>query len=123
MAWNNDIGKVGEEIAKKHLEDNGYVILDTNWRMGKLEADIIAYKEGFIVFVEVKTRSSRQFGDPQEFVDYKKQRAYINLANTYVLTKSRSEEVRFDIMAIEVSSTGYRINHIENAFSAFSIYK
>ena len=122
MAWHNDIGKTGEAIAVKHLQDNGYVVLETNWRSGKLEADIIAYKDGFIVFVEVKTRSYSYHGDPQEFVDLKKQKAYISLANTYVQLNRRTEEVRFDIIAIEISTSGCLINHIEDAFSAFSIY-
>ena len=122
MAWNNDIGKVGEQLAQKHLRDNGYAILETNWRLGKREADIIAYREGLVVFVEVKTRSSSLFGEPQEFVDYNKQRSYVKMANAYVLQRSRSEEVRFDIIAIEVGATGFNLNHIENAFNAMDVW-
>ena len=122
-SWRKRLGNAGERDAARMLAQKGYTILLRDCRTPKGELDLVCLDGAAYVFVEVKTRSSRQFGDPQEFVDYKKQRAYINLANTYVLTKSRSEEVRFDIMAIEVSSTGYRINHIENAFSAFSIYK
>ena len=123
MAWNNDIGKVGEQLAQKHLRDNGYAILETNWRLGKMEADIIAYREGLVVFVEVKTRSSSCFGEPQEFVDNKKQRAYLKMANAYLLQRGYSEEVRFDIIAIEVGATGFSLNHIENTFNAIDLWK
>jgi len=123
MAWNNDIGKIGEQLSQKYLREKGYAILETNWRLGRMEADIIAYQEGVIVFVEVKTRSSVLFGEPQEFVDEKKQKSYIRMANAYVQMKHRTEEVRFDIIAIEVSNTGYQLNHIENAFYAMDLWQ
>lgn len=123
MAEHNDIGALGERLAKEYLVKQGFAILETNWRKGKHEVDIIAYKEGLIVFVEVKTRSSQGHGDPEDFVTIDKQRAYIRLANNYVLEKERDEEVRFDIIAIEVSQTGYQLDHIEDAFSAVGLYR
>jgi len=122
MAQHNDTGSFGETIAQQHLVEQGFAILETNYRKGRYEADIIAYKEGLIVFVEVKTRSSIDYGDPEEFVDRKKQRAYIRMANNYVIEHNREEEVRFDIIAVAVNSTGYQINHIENAFNAIGQY-
>ena len=86
------------------------------------EADIIAYKEGLVVFVEVKTRSSTLYGEPQDFVDYNKRRSYVKMANAYIQARRRSEEVRFDIIAVEVGTTGYRLNHIENAFNAIEVW-
>lgn len=118
MAKHNDTGKLGEDLATKYLQEQGYAIIERNWKKGKLEADIIAYKEGLIVFVEVKTRSMLDFGNPEDFVNKNKQRAYIRLANTYVIENDREEEVRFDIIAVEISQTSYQINHIEDAFSA-----
>lgn len=122
MAWNNDIGKIGEQLSQKYLQEKGYAILETNWRLGRMEVDIIAYQEGVIVFVEVKTRSSVLFGEPQEFVDEKKQKSYVRMANAYIQMKQRTEEVRFDIIAIEMNSTGYQLNHIENAFYAMDLW-
>ena len=122
MALHNDIGKVGEQLARRHLEEKGYAILETNWRLGKMEADIIAYKEGLVVFVEVKTRSSTLYGEPQDFVDYNKRRSYVKMANAYIQARRRSEEIRFDIIAVEVGTTGYRLNHIENAFNAIEVW-
>ena len=118
----NECQGEGEQLAREYLIKNGYAILETNWRRGKNEADIIAYMEGVIVFVEVKTRSSVEHGQPEEFVDRYKQRAYIHLANSYVIEQQRDEEVRFDIIAIEMAGTEIKINHIENAFCAVDVH-
>ena len=72
MAEHNDLGKFGEELAVDFLEKNGYEILETNWVFDKAEIDIIAQKNGILAVVEVKTRSSLDFGLPQEFVKQKK---------------------------------------------------
>ena len=117
MAKHNNIGKEGETIARRYLEQNDYLILETNWRKGHLEADIIAYKDNQIIFVEVKTRSTDIFGAPEEVVDLKKQKAYIRLANAYILKHDRNEEARFDIIAIVMKDDGPIINHIENAYT------
>jgi len=117
MAKNNDRGSEGEAAARRYLEEHEYLILETNWRVGHLEADIIAYKDNRIVFVEVKTRSSEEFGNPESFVDRKKQLAYIRLANAYILQKNRSEEARFDIISVLVDKEGYKVKHLVDAFS------
>ena len=118
MARHNTTGNYGEQMACRYLKEHHYAILETNWRKGRHEADIIAYMEGVIVFVEVKTRSGREYGDPESFVDRAKQRSYIFLANSYVMEKGLDEEVRFDIIAITVTQQGTEIEHIPNAFSA-----
>lgn len=121
MALHNEIGKLGEQLACEYLTNKGYAILETNWRLGRLEADIIAYKEGVIVMVEVKTRTSQSFGEPEEFVTAAKQQACIRLANAYMRTNWRDEEVRFDIISVVISAEQHTINHIENAFSAVDV--
>lgn len=118
MATHNEVGKLGEALAVEYLEQQGYAILETNWRMGRLEADIIAYKEGLLVIVEVKTRSSQEFGSPEFFVDYNKQRACVKLANAYSKLYQYDEEVRFDIISVTISRDKHEIQHFENAFSA-----
>lgn len=117
MAIHNITGKEGEELARRYLEANDYLILETNWRIGHLEADIIAYKDNRIVFVEVKTRSSDIYGSPEEFVDYKKRKAYISLANAYIIQKKRMEEARFDIISVLMKNGKPQISHIINAFT------
>lgn len=117
MATHNEKGRVGESMACDYLREKGYAILETNWRYGKLEADIIAYGDDIIVFVEVKTRSNNTFGEPETFVDKAKQRAYVRLANHYITENKRTEEARFDIIAITTDGTTTTLNHFPNAFT------
>ena len=71
MAKHNELGKEGELIAFMFLQKESFHILKTNWRYQKAEVDIIAQKDGFLVFVEVKTRSSKKFGKPEEAINKK----------------------------------------------------
>ena len=117
MAEHNDFGSMGEALAQEHLQKNGYEILETNWHCGHNEVDIIAKKDDTLVFVEVKTRKTSVFGEPQLFVTKEKQRSYIFMANNYVQRYNRNEEVRFDIIAILMNNSQTEITHIEGAFS------
>jgi putative endonuclease len=117
MATHNDLGRRGEQLAKAHLENAGYEILDENWCHGKAEVDLIAYKDRLIVFVEVKTRTGTGFGQPEDFVDLRKQKLMAKAADEYIELMSHMGEVRFDIVAILFTNeTSYRLNHIEDAF-------
>jgi len=117
MAQHNDLGRKGELMAKQHLEQAGYEILDENWCHGKAEIDLIAYKDKVIIFTEVKTRSGNYFGEPEDFVDNRKQRLLAGAANEYVYLMNHQGEVRFDIIAILFKNEeNYKINHIKDAF-------
>jgi putative endonuclease len=117
MAIHNDLGRRGEGLAKAHLETTGYEILDENWTHGKAEIDLIAYKDKVIIFAEVKTRTGNGFGEPEDFVDLRKQRLLANAADEYIYLMDHQGEVRFDIIAILFSNeTNYKLNHIEDAF-------
>src|SRR5690606_40143305 len=72
MATHNETGKKGEQLAKEFLEANNYVILETNYRYKKAEIDIIALKNNILAIIEVKTRTSIDFGEPESFVNNKK---------------------------------------------------
>ena len=73
MAAHNELGKWGEDTAADYLQRNGYTIIERDWKSGHRDLDIIAQDEdGTVVFVEVKTRRNRLFGDPEEAVDYRK---------------------------------------------------
>ena len=100
MAEHNELGKLGEELAVEHLQKEGYEILDTNWTFQKAEIDIIAQKENTLAIVEVKTRSSLEFGLPQDFVKPKKIQLLVKAVNEYVVFKNLDVDVRFDIIAI-----------------------
>ncbi len=116
MAEHNDTGKKGEEIAADYLKSKGYKILDTNWRKGPLELDIVASIGNQIVVAEVKTRHSTFAGEPETAVNRDKQRKLVRAANAYVQFRNISEEVRFDIISILISGENVTIHHIEDAF-------
>jgi putative endonuclease len=119
MAEHNDLGNLGEELAVEFLQQNGYDILETNWKLQKAEIDIIAQKENLLAIVEVKTRSSIDFGLPQDFVKPKKIQLLVKAVNEYVLANDLEVEVRFDIIAIHKGGTEYNLEHIEEAFYYF----
>jgi len=116
MATHNETGKTGEDLAAAYLEKNGFRILDRNWRHGKGEVDIICTREGFIVFVEVKTRSTDFFGNPEEAVDKKKKSFLVKAADNYVNLHDIPLEVRFDIVSILINGSRHTVRHIEDAF-------
>ena len=109
------LGKKGETIAKEHLLENSYSILEENWRYLKAEIDLIAQKDDFIVFVEVKTRTYATFGQPEEAISVKKQQLMYELASEYMFREQYEEEYRFDIISI-VLQPSREINHYEDAF-------
>ncbi len=117
MAAHNELGKKGELIAAAYLIRKGYTIHEVNWCYNKAEVDIIAEDGRFIVFVEVKTRSSTSFGQPEEFVSTQKQRHLQRAAEGYLFKTGYKGEVRFDIVSVLFNDTGaYEIYHIEDAF-------
>lgn len=119
MAEHNELGKFGEELAVEFLQQNGYEILETNWIFQKAEIDIIAQKDGILAVVEVKTRSSIEFGLPQDFVKPKKIQLLVKAINEYVISNDLDVEVRFDIIAIYKEYKEYKLEHIEDAFFHF----
>ena len=119
MAEHNELGKLGEELAVDFLEKNSYSILETNWTFQKAEIDIIAQKENILSIIEVKTRSSIDFGLPQDFVKPKKIQLLVKAVNEYVISNDLEVEVRFDIIAIYKEENNYKIDHLEDAFFYF----
>jgi putative endonuclease len=119
MAEHNDLGKLGEELAIDFLEKAGYSILETNWVFQKAEIDIIAQKGNVLAIVEVKTRSSVDFGLPQDFVKPKKIQLLVKAINEYILINDLDSEARFDIIAVIKNGKYYEIEHLEDAFYYF----
>ena len=119
MAEHNELGKFGEELAVEFLQKNGYDILETNWTFQKAEIDIIAQKGNILAVVEVKTRSSIEFGLPQDFVKPKKIQLLVKAVNEYVISNDLDVEVRFDIIAVYKEDKTYKIEHIDDAFYHF----
>ena len=115
-----ELGVTGEQIATRYLVDKGFVILENNYHNRHKEVDLIALDQGELVFVEVKTRSTDYFMQPEEAVDHQKRQNLIRVANQYIRYHKRTEPVRFDIIAIVKNDKGTRINHIKNAFNVFN---
>lgn len=117
MAQHNDLGFKGEMLAKEYLKQKGYEILDENWVHGKAEVDLIAYLNKQIIFVEVKTRTSTSFGQPEDFVSEAKQKQMDLAANEYIELMNHQGEIRFDIVSVLFDKeNNYTIKHIEDAF-------
>jgi len=119
MAEHNELGEKGEQLAIDFLLKKGYTIRDKNWRYLKAEVDIIAEKDGVLAVVEVKTRSSIAFGNPQDFVNPKKIKLLVLAMDHYVNSKNLDIEMRFDIIAIVKKHGKFSIEHLEDAFYHF----
>ena len=116
MAKHNDFGKLGEELAVNYLIGKGYEILERNWRNIHKEIDIIAKDGKDLVIVEVKTRQTDEYGNPDVAVTKQKQWRLISAANAYVYQNRLDINTRFDIISIIIRDDIPEINHIEDAF-------
>ena len=119
MAKHNLLGTKGEDLAVEYLKDKGHYIIERNWRFSGYEIDIISEDQEFIVFVEVKTRSTLHWGNPEEAIGKHRMRRMINGASNYLKLNNIDKPARFDIMAIVVSDEEKEIVHFEDAFLAF----
>ncbi|MBO7208530.1 MAG: YraN family protein [Clostridia bacterium] len=118
--YNKKVGGEGEKAAVKHLKKQGYKIIKTNFLVRGGEIDIIAEKDGYTVFVEVKTRTSEQYGNPVEAVGDIKQRRLLHAAQVYMMNNEVTD-VRFDVIGVSCEVCGNKIKiceiqHIINAF-------
>ncbi|NCO63952.1 MAG: endonuclease [Flavobacteriales bacterium] len=119
MANHNELGKKGEQLAVDFLLKNGYEIMERNYRFDKAEVDIIAKIKDVLAIIEVKTRSTIDFGNPQDFVKPKQIQRLVKAVDEYVTVNGLEVEVRFDIIAIVKQGSHYHIEHLENAFYHF----
>lgn len=110
-------GTSGEQIAEKFLIEKGYKILDRNFYFERGEIDIVAEDNGVIVFVEVKSRSSEEYGEPEDSITPNKRKQLRKVAEGYFYEKNISDvEARFDVISIKWKKGNPIIEHIENAF-------
>ncbi|XZF14299.1 YraN family protein [Chitinophagaceae bacterium MMS25-I14] len=117
MAKHNETGIKGEHFAEKFLLNLGYNILERNWRHGKREVDLIAAHKGELVFAEIKTRTSFDFGFPEEAVDRRKQSFLKAAAEAYFDSTPGYENIRFDIISILLKNgQPEEITHFIDAF-------
>ncbi len=116
MAAHNALGKAGEDAAAAYLEKNDYIILDRNWRKNHLELDIVAAKDEELVIVEVKTRSNKDYKEPEDAVNWLKIRRIVVAADAYIKQHCIDASVRFDIITAVGEAGDFQIEHIKNAF-------
>lgn len=110
-------GKAGEELAAITLQRQGYQILERNYTTPVGEIDLIASHQGVLVFVEVKARRSRTFGTAREAITYEKQIRIYRVAEYYLKQHNiDSQEIRFDVVAINARGQKMQVEIIPNAF-------
>ena len=118
MAKNQELGLRGEQMAAGFLLQNGYRVLERNWRWGKAEIDLIVQIDETLVFVEVKTRSHARFGYPDEAVGPKKERLMVEAATEYLYRLDWQGEFRFDVIAVLLEKEPL-VEHYPDAFFPF----
>lgn len=110
-------GRIGEDIAAKHYEDQGYKVVHRNWRYKRCEIDLIVCKDKEYVFVEVKTRKSNRYGFPELFVSLSKQSRMAQAAEFYIQSLGPGYVIRFDIVAIILNQKTPEVLQVERAFN------
>lgn len=106
------LGRKGEELTAKYLKKHGYKILKRNFVTPFGETDVVAYKDGTYCFVEVKTRTSDEYGLPAEAVDREKRRRYRMMANYFCGMMREEVPIRFDVASV----CGGELEYFENAY-------
>ncbi len=113
MSIQKENGQRGENLAIEYLINNGYEIIERNWRFKRSEIDIIAKVDKILIFVEVKSRNDNRYGFPEEFVTENKILKMQEAAEAYIEQHNWHGELRFDIIAVENKN---EIKHFEDAF-------
>ena len=116
MTENIKKGMEAEEVAAGFLTDKGYVIIERNLRHGNHEIDLIMTKGNWLIFAEVKMRTSVDYGPPEISVTWKKRKNLRNAARWYIYRNQWEGNVRFDVVAITVMEGKTEIMHFEDAF-------
>lgn len=104
MGDHNDTGSKGEELAVDFLERQGYKVLSRNFRFRRFEIDIVARRDDWLLFIEVKTRSNVGYGEPEEFVHALQSGRILEAAEEYMLSINWQGHVRFDIISVVVGA-------------------
>jgi putative endonuclease len=113
-----ETGAIAENIAADYLQKRGYRIRERNYRTREGEIDIIAWKDGALVFIEVRAKTGKSFGSAEESLTERKKKRLIALAEAYLSdTGEQPEACRIDLIAIDLNAKGelLRLNLIENA--------
>ena len=115
MAEHNEIGKQGEEIARKYLAQRGYRIQEQNYKTKRGEIDLVAYLGKTLVCVEVRTKQCEQFGTPEDTITFEKKNKLLKNAQAYAHYTNHKGHVRIDAICVVLGNKDYRVTHYENA--------
>ena len=118
MAEHNALGKAGEMVAEAYLIEKGYTIRERNWYSAHKELDIIAEHEGWIIVVEVKTRTGYSWEPPEDAVNKIKINRIVKAANHYICLHQIDAPVRFDVISVVSENGHWILEHFEDAFLA-----
>ena len=118
MAKHHKFGEEGEKAACDFLLEKNYMVLEKNYRLHPYEVDIIAMDDNKVVFIEVKTRQTDEYGHPVEFITGKKEQNLIKVADYYLQYKMPGIEGRFDVITLYKKNGVFVIEHFINAFTA-----
>lgn len=120
LFYKKELGNLGEKIAKDYLKSKGLKFIESNYKFLKKEIDLIFYdkKNKIIIFVEVKTRKSKVFGEPEDSINRFKQTNIRQAASGFLKNHSEFDEfdIRFDSVSVFMGNEKPEINHTENAF-------
>ncbi|EFB93409.1 MAG: YraN family protein [Prevotella bivia] len=120
MAYHNELGKWGENVAADYLQRQGYTILYRDWKCGHRDIDIVAVMGETLIIVEVKTRRNEVFTDADTAVDAQKIKSLSIAANAFIKRYGGAYDVRFDIITVlGTPESEPKINHIIDAFLPF----
>ena len=119
----HEIGKQGEELARKYLLKKGYNIIEKNFMARQGEIDIIALDKDELVFIEVKTRTNQKYGKPASAVDYNKRKHMINTIKYYLYSRGMENQfVRIDIIEVYLYNNKFKINHLKQVKNMIGNY-
>lgn len=114
MYLRHEIGKIGEDLATNYLKNMRYAIIERNFIATQGEIDIVARDKKDLVFIEVKTRTNKQYGKPIDAVNKIKQKHLISTVKYYLYSKHLENEfVRIDVIEVYLKEKTYKINHIK----------
>jgi putative endonuclease len=116
LATTRKTGDIAEDLARKHILKEGYRILDTNWRFGHLELDIVALDNNQLVVIEVKSRTGERFEHPSEAVTAAKINRIVEATEAYILLKNIELETRFDVITVVFAGWEVELEHFKDAF-------
>lgn len=121
MSDKTEIGRLGENLAAKFLQDKGFTVAERNFRFGKAEIDLIVQRDEWLLFIEVKTRSSVAYGQPEEFLTPQQVNRIFDAAEEYIYRIDWQGHVRFDVVSIQLGGKIFgddaEIEHLEDAIN------